>query len=60
MVGGDGIGNLLEDGRLTRTRRCDNQTARSFANRRDEVNYASLDQVGRCLQIEFLKRVEGG
>ena len=57
MVRGDGVANLLEDGRLARARRRDDQAARALADGRDEVNDARLDQVRCGFQLEFLNRV---
>jgi hypothetical protein len=53
MVGGDGVGDLLEDGRLARARRRDDQAARAFADGRDQVNDARFEQVGRGFEIDF-------
>ena len=57
MIRRDRIANLLEDGRLARARRRDDDAARAFADRRDEVNHARLDQVRRGLELKFFNRV---
>ena len=57
MIRGDGVANLFENGRLARARRRDDDAARALANGCDEVNYARLDQVRRCFELEFFNRV---
>ncbi len=49
---GDGVGDLLENGRLARARRRDDQSARALADGRDQVDDARLQQVRRGLQVE--------
>ena len=52
--------DLLEDGGFARARRGDDDAARAFADGRDEVNHARLDQVRRRFQIKFFNRVNRG
>ncbi len=51
------IGDELQNRRLTRTGRRDDQTARPFPNRRDQINDPGLHLVGVRLQTELLNRV---
>ena len=60
MVRGDGVANLLEDGRLARARRRHDQPARALADGRDEVDDPGFHRVRRGLQLEFLDRVNRG
>ena len=60
MVGGDGVGDLLENGGLARARRGDDQTAGAFADGRDQVNDPRFDQVGGGFELELFDRVNGG
>ena len=57
MISGDGVANLFEDGRLARARRRDDDAARAFADGRDEINHARLDQVRRGFELKFFNRV---
>jgi len=52
--------NLLENGGLAGAGRRDDDAARAFANGRDEINHARLDEVRRGLQLEFFNRVNRG
>jgi hypothetical protein len=45
---------------LPRARRGDDQPARAFANRRDEVNHARFEQVGSGFEVELFNRVNRG
>ena len=60
VVRGDGVADLLEDGGLAAARRGDDQPARAFANRRDEVNDARFEQFGSGFEVELFNRVNGG
>ena len=60
VIGGDGVGDLLEDGRLARARRGDDQPARAFADGRDQVNDARFQQIGRGFQVDLLDGINGG
>ena len=55
-----GVGDLLENGGFARARRGDNETAGSFADRRDHINDARLDEVRGGLEPEFFDGIDGG
>ena len=57
MIRGDGVADLLEDSRFSRARRSDDDAARAFADGRDEVNHACLNQVRRGFELKFFDRV---
>ena len=52
MVRGDGIGDVLQQHGLAGSRRSNNQTPLSFADRRQQVHDASTDILTRCLQLQ--------
>ena len=60
MIGGHGVGDLLEDGRLTGTRRCHDQATGALADWRDEIDDPRLEHVRRGLELEFFDRIDRG
>ncbi len=61
MVGGDSIGNLLEQYGLTSLRLCHDQSALTFANRAEEVNDTNGKRIIMTgAEFEFLIREEWG
>ena len=60
MIGGDGVGDLLENGRLARARRGDDQAAGAFADGRDQINDARFEQIGGGFQIDLLDGINRG
>ncbi len=59
VVGGDGVGYLLEDRGFAGAGRGYDQAAGAFAQGRDHINDSSLDKVGAGFQLELLDRVNG-
>ena len=58
MVGGDGVGDLLENGGLAGAGRRDDEAARAFADGSDHVYDARLDEVGSGFQPELFDGVD--
>ena len=59
VVGGDAVGDLLEDGRLAGLGRRDDQAALAAADGRDQVDQALGEVVGGGLQVEHLAGEDG-
>ena len=60
VVDADGVGDLLQDDRLTRLGRRDDESALPLADGRDQVDDPRGDGLGRGLQAQLLLGVEGG
>src|SRR5664280_2157756 len=60
VVGRDGVGDRLQDESLARLGRADDQTALTLADRSDEVDQTSRQDVRLGLQTQSLLRVERG
>ena len=60
MVRGNGVANLLKNGRLARTGGRNNHAASTFTDWGYEINNARFNAVGLGLEIEFFKRIAGG
>ena len=58
VVDADGVGDLLQDDRLTRLGRGDDEPALPLADGRDQVNDPRSDGLGRGLQPQLLLGVE--
>ena len=59
MILGDRVGHLLEEDRLAGPGRRDDQTALSFADRRDDVDHPHAEIAARGLQMDALIGVAG-
>ncbi len=53
MVGGDGVGHVLQQDRLTRLGLCDDQAALAFADRGEEVQYAGAEVAALGGEVEL-------
>ena len=60
VVDADGVGDLLQDDRLTRLGRGDYESALALADGRDQVDDPRSDGLGRGLQAQLLLGIEGG
>ena len=60
VIGGDGVGNLFENGGLARARRGDNESARAFADGGDQVDDPGFQEVGRCLKVDLGDGINSG
>ena len=60
MVGRDGVGNLLKDRGLARTRRSDDDAARAFADGRDEINDPRFENIRTGFETELLNGINAG
>ena len=59
MVGGNSVGDLLENCRLACTRRGDYEASGTFADRCYEINDSSLNDIWGGLKVELFKRIDG-
>jgi len=60
VVGGQGVGDVLEDHRLAGAGRGDDQAALALADRRHHVEHARHEIVSGGLEADALIRVQGG
>ena len=58
MIGGDRVGDGLQQHRLTGARRSDDQAALAFADRREQVHHAAGVVVARGFELQPLVRIE--
>ena len=58
MVDGDRVRHLLQEGRLARLGRRDDEAALALAERRDELRDPGFDEIGLGLELESFDRVD--
>jgi len=58
MVGGDGVGDGLEQHGFAGAGRCDDQAALAFADGRQEIHDAAADGFARRLHFDALLRIK--
>ena len=60
LVGGDGVGERLQQHRLAGARRSDDETALALADRGQQVHHAAADGLAHGLQLDAFLRIERG
>ncbi len=60
MIGGDRVGDILQEHGLAGPRRRDDETALALTDRRGNIHHPHRQIVRRTFQIEALLRVQGG